>query len=70
MKAPKRKPNTTEDWQLACMYGEPWMGEHPLCEKAMEEDLARVDTTERRDRPRTATTNRAKSTDSAEKETD
>ena len=34
MKAPKRKPNTTEDGQLACAYGEPWMGEHPLCEAA------------------------------------
>ena len=36
MTPPKRKLNTTEDGQLACAYGEPWMGEHPLCDAAHE----------------------------------
>lgn len=30
----KAKPtlNRTADGQLACAFGEPWMGEHPLCD--------------------------------------
>jgi hypothetical protein len=37
-KATKRKPNTTVDGELACMFGEPWLGPHPLCRL----DLART----------------------------
>lgn len=30
-KPKKRAPNTTEDGELACSFGEPWLGPHPLC---------------------------------------
>ena len=33
MKAKAKKLNTTPDGELACMYGEPWLGEHPICEQ-------------------------------------
>ena len=29
---PKPKPNQTADGQLACAFGEPWDGPHPLCD--------------------------------------
>lgn len=29
---PKPKPNTTPDGGLACAFGEPWCGPHPLCQ--------------------------------------
>jgi hypothetical protein len=28
------KPNTTSDGQLACAFGEPWMGPHYICQAA------------------------------------
>lgn len=31
-KAPTRQPNTTVDGGLACAFGEPWLGPHPLCD--------------------------------------
>jgi hypothetical protein len=27
----KGKPNTTATGELACAFGEPWLGPHPLC---------------------------------------
>ena len=27
-----REPNTTDDWRLACAFGEYWLGPHPLCQ--------------------------------------
>ena len=33
MNAKKPKLNTTPDGELACANGEPWMGEHPICER-------------------------------------
>ncbi len=28
----KPLPNTTAGGELACAFGEPWLGPHPLCE--------------------------------------
>lgn len=36
MKVAKREPNTTIDGALACAFGEPWLGPHPLCEAETE----------------------------------
>lgn len=35
-KTPKRQPNTTVDGALACAFGEPLMGPHPLCDAETE----------------------------------
>lgn len=35
-KAPKHAPNTTEDGALACAFGEPIGGPHPLCDEETE----------------------------------
>lgn len=32
MNQPEQKPNTTPDGQLACSFGEPWGGDHPICD--------------------------------------
>lgn len=32
MNTPKRLPNTTVDGALACAFGEPWLGPHPICD--------------------------------------
>lgn len=37
--ATKRAPNTTEDGGLACAFGEPWMGPHPLCEAEVDRSI-------------------------------
>ncbi len=33
---PTRKPNTTLDGQLACAFGEPWLGPHFICQAWVE----------------------------------
>lgn len=38
MKTRKPTPNTTADGQIACAFGEPWLGPHPLCQA----DTARI----------------------------
>lgn len=43
MKPSKRAPNTTADGALACAFGEPWMGSHPLCEAETERACRQFD---------------------------
>ena len=31
-KKPQPKPNSTASGELACAFGEPWLGPHPLCQ--------------------------------------
>jgi hypothetical protein len=30
-------PNRTPDGQIACAYGEPWLGPHPICRQKTAE---------------------------------
>lgn len=39
----KRAPNTTPDGALACAFGEPWLGPHPLCEAETERACQQFD---------------------------
>lgn len=34
--------NRTDDGHLACMFGEPWLGPHPLCEAHARQLAAKV----------------------------
>ncbi len=36
MKSRPIEPNRTRDGQLACAFGEPWVGPHFLCQAAVE----------------------------------
>jgi hypothetical protein len=37
------RSNTTAAGVLACAYGEPWLGDHPLCRARLDRDLAGQD---------------------------
>ena len=42
-RVPKREPNTMPDGALACAFGEPWGGLHPLCEAETARGCAQFD---------------------------
>ncbi len=52
----KPLPNTTAGGELACAFGEPWMGPHPLCEDETDRACRQFDAdvvTGKYDRPLT-----------------
>ena len=38
----RKRLNRTATGELACLFGEPWLGPHPLCEAEVERILAKA----------------------------